>query len=1357
MKIKTTQALRKVTRNLAALLALAVAPAAFAANGTWSNAPVSSSWTNVLNWNGGVVPGTINNTANNGIDSASIAFFTNAITTFGGAANPVVPDDATIANGKARMMRAVVFDGPNCGAYVFNSPSPYAAQTGTTPETGVMSLCVGSGAGNIVGSYITASVINPQTFLVPVQIRLPSSTTGVYGFTNNATSPDATYYFQRLFLYPGGTGRGVTYVFSGSNTGTNTVALLQQSANQTGSPTGIQKEGTGRWILSGANTFNNGSVMNINQGTLEVLDPAAFGAVTTTVNVNSNGVLQINGVTLNPISFALKNSGTVRMNGTASVNGIVVNNGVGNTPVLATTSASDVFTVGTGFAAGALVSGGAADSVLNTAGPGTLVFGQANTYIGKWSFNAKTNQLSNTSALGTGPNANVGAGAILDLTAFGASSFIPTTAGFGGSGIGTAVGSTAAAVVADAGGTLDLSGKNINLTFTPASLSGDLTRPALHIAQGTLALSGNTFFINNASGTPLGVGTYRLITQAAGSITSGGGYAALISGSGAVGGSSAAIVVSGGNVDLVISIYVPKNLVWSGTGSSWDVASTVDWLDGVSASVFNNSDNVTFNSVGAANPNVSLVGTLAPASVTVDTSANNYALGGAGQIAGTTSLKKISAGTLDLQTVNTYAGGTVVSNGTLRVGANNAISSVGSGDVAVYGSGVIDLNGFNNTVNALSGDGSVDNTGAGAAILTIGNNNNSGTFTGQIKSSSGTLALVKAGNGAEILTASNSYSGGTTVNGGTLAIGHPRALGTNLVTVNAGVLDVRTDLHIDSLAGSSGSTIANNSTATTNTIFIEGSATTFCNSSLVDGSGGGGLALKVLGGSISMGGVNTYTGGTIVGNGASFLIPNGPAAVGGSVIASNGVTLGLSGGGATPGTPATITTVDGATVSFTSGALGKIWGGQFVGGLTSTNRILNTMSFGGDTSFKNFLGLVRLEANATVRFINIPNGTSGGSDNTTFEFIGTTSVVTRDAATVRLGHIIGGSQTSGIDGATTAGVIDTYLLGGRNIDSTFQGYIRGSNNVVKIGSGKLIFDGANVTTNTDSTTYTNYLYSSLLGYSLNTTVSNGTLGIVVPNNLSNSPTVTLASSAAILDVSKMGFVQDQVDEFSVVTNQVLVTNGVMQVYAPQVLAGIGTIQGSVVADSGSTVNVGLTTGTLAVTGSISLNGAVNMNLNRTNAQTASRLTAASFAGSGATLTVTNLGTTLVTGDTFQLFSGPVSAFTTVNLPVASADNSITYVWDNKIAVDGTVKVLSGASPVSTTPTNITSSVTGNQLTMTWPSSHIGWTLQAQTNTLSTGLSGTWFAVAGSTTTNQVIVTINPANPTVFYRLTLPLP
>jgi hypothetical protein len=72
--------------------------------------------------------------------------------------------------------------------------------------------------------------------------------------------------------------------------------------------------------------------------------------------------------------------------------------------------------------------------------------------------------------------------------------------------------------------------------------------------------------------------------------------------------------------------------------------------------------------------------------------------------------------------------------------------------------------------------------------------------------------------------------------------------------------------------------------------------------------------------------------------------------------------------------------------------------------------------------------------------------------------------------------------------------------------------------------------------------------------------------------------------------------------------------------------------------------------------------------------------------------------------------------------------------------------------VNTAPTNIVTSVSGDQLTLSWPADHIGWTLQSQTNSLSTGLSATWYDVAGSTATNQMTITIDPTSPAVFYRM-----
>jgi 4-phytase/acid phosphatase len=64
------------------------------------------------------------------------------------------------------------------------------------------------------------------------------------------------------------------------------------------------------------------------------------------------------------------------------------------------------------------------------------------------------------------------------------------------------------------------------------------------------------------------------------------------------------------------------------------------------------------------------------------------------------------------------------------------------------------------------------------------------------------------------------------------------------------------------------------------------------------------------------------------------------------------------------------------------------------------------------------------------------------------------------------------------------------------------------------------------------------------------------------------------------------------------------------------------------------------------------------------------------------------------------------------------------------------------------PTNITASVSTNTLTIAWPADHLGWILQAQTNGLSTGQ---WFDLPGSDAVNAVVIPINPANTSVFYR------
>jgi hypothetical protein len=104
-------------------------------------------------------------------------------------------------------------------------------------------------------------------------------------------------------------------------------------------------------------------------------------------------------------------------------------------------------------------------------------------------------------------------------------------------------------------------------------------------------------------------------------------------------------------------------------------------------------------------------------------------------------------------------------------------------------------------------------------------------------------------------------------------------------------------------------------------------------------------------------------------------------------------------------------------------------------------------------------------------------------------------------------------------------------------------------------------------------------------------------------------------------------------------------------------------------------------------------------------------------------------------------SVPIISASGLTLGGAQAGNYTT------IGAIGAVNVTINASS-----TNIVSTAANNSLTLSWPLDHTGWILQAQTNDVTIGLSTNWADVVGSSTTNQVVVPVDPNNGTVFYRL-----
>lgn len=151
---------------------------------------------------------------------------------------------------------------------------------------------------------------------------------------------------------------------------------------------------------------------------------------------------------------------------------------------------------------------------------------------------------------------------------------------------------------------------------------------------------------------------------------------------------------------------------------------------------------------------------------------------------------------------------------------------------------------------------------------------------------------------------------------------------------------------------------------------------------------------------------------------------------------------------------------------------------------------------------------------------------------------------------------------------------------------------------------------------------------------------------------------------------------------------------------------------------------------------------------------------------GGTIVITNVGSTaFAVGQTFKIlgmypsdgvFSPSLFSLNTTNsYPVISpARPGPGMAWDlSQVIFNGTIGIVTNTMPDN--PTNLTFSVSGNVVTLSWPVEYTGWLLQMQTNSLSTGLGTNWTLVAGSAATNQMYFTNDPAIPAVFFRMAHP--
>ena len=119
---------------------------------------------------------------------------------------------------------------------------------------------------------------------------------------------------------------------------------------------------------------------------------------------------------------------------------------------------------------------------------------------------------------------------------------------------------------------------------------------------------------------------------------------------------------------------------------------------------------------------------------------------------------------------------------------------------------------------------------------------------------------------------------------------------------------------------------------------------------------------------------------------------------------------------------------------------------------------------------------------------------------------------------------------------------------------------------------------------------------------------------------------------------------------------------------------------------------------------------------------------------------------------------PGATISRLTLPVVQTADAGSYdvlvgnAAGNVSSLPATLTVL---PPANTNATPITATLDHNTLQIGWPADHLGWRLETQTNGLDMSLSTNWVTVAGSVSTNLMVITISPQTPAAFFRLVYP--
>ncbi|MEI6076764.1 MAG: autotransporter-associated beta strand repeat-containing protein [Verrucomicrobiota bacterium] len=728
--------------------------------------------------------------------------------------------------------------------------------------------------------------------------------------------------------------------------------------------------------------------------------------------------------------------------------------------------------------------------------------------------------------------------------------------------------------------------------------------------------------------------------------------------------------------------------------------------------------------------------------LTINTGTNNYSTSGNLQN-GTGTLNLIKSGT-GSQTLSgatlSYTGTTTISNGTLNLTPSGTMASsitvqsgaTLSGEATTTGSLTLNANSIlladpstpgsflAATVNASASPIKISLSSApaaGADVLIL-------AATGGITGSAGNFQPLGLRGGTFYLTNANTELHYVA------AASSPTIVWKGNSPVHPSFWDIFTTTNWNN-AGSpdkffTGDNVLFDDTASSFTVAIQGSSVSptsvvFSNSASAYTVSGGTLTgtaslVKKSSGLVTLSAANTYTGGTIITN-AGTLVANSTSSLGsGPVTSATGATLKLVTSNSGYTSLANNLLGDGTVQLFMTSA-GP--GNTYLPAISDFGGTIQVANSGNTGDKYNASGITA--TNATVQVLSA--STLYVSQTSTFKQVSVTGIGNNEGrGALRIGSAdlladvtLLGDATFGLEsmfngingnisGTATAGNTNTLTVG--TLSATAGGVFNG---VISdgLGGGKLAL----------TQTKGALMLTANSTYSGNTTIIGSTMLLSGSGSISNTAVINLANSSANLDVSAVSFTLS----------------------GAQALQGIGSVSGDVVAHG--TIVPGSPMGTLTFNSSLDIAGNLRFGVNKSLlAPNAFISVAGTLTNSGSgTLTITNLGAvSLTNNDTFTLFSQPVA---NGNALTITGPAGVTFT--NNLALDGSITVL---KVTLTPPTLNVINLGGGSLQFSWTG---GGTLQAQTNSLSTGLGTNWVNVPGN---SPVTVPLDVTRGSVFFRV-----